>query len=31
VKTVKLGFQRINVEDDILAWTIVATVTLTAQ
>lgn len=31
VKTVKLGFQRINVEDDILAWAIAATVTLTAQ
>ena len=31
VKTAKLGFQRINVEDDVLAWTIVATATLTAQ
>jgi len=30
VKTAKLGFQRINV-DDVLAWTIAATATLTAR
>jgi len=31
MKTAKLSFQRINVADDVLAWMVAATATLTAQ